>query len=170
MTTLPTKLRPAATQCRDEIFAVVRSLADLGLDRHLGHPEGTDPEWGKKAGLAGPTAAIVAELVSEDAKAASRTYEALMRLLWPHQAPEQAGRPDWWSTPLGKLCARQAVNDDTVGVSTATAAAMLGVTKGTVAQMVNRGNLDRHAGGGAGPTATGVSRAGVLRRIIRDNP
>lgn len=161
-TTVATKLRPAATQCRDEIQAVARSLAALGL-------EGLELEGGKKA-LSGPAATIVANLASEDTKVARHTYAALMALLWPHQPPEQAGRPDWWRTPLGQLCARQAADDGAVGVSSATAAAMLGVTKGTVAQMVSRGNLDRHSGGGAGPTATGVSRAGVLRRIIRDNP
>lgn len=161
MTTTATKLRPAVTQCRDEIYAVVRSLADLGLDD-------PGPAWEKK-GLAVTAATIVADLAGDDAKVASRTHEALMTLLWPHRPPEQAGRPDWWSTPLGQLCARVAVNDDTVGVSHATAAAMLGLTKGTIGQMVTRGNLERHSGGGAGPTATGVSRAGVLRRIISLN-
>jgi hypothetical protein len=76
--------------------------------------------------------------------------------VWPSGDPD----PDWWRTPLGRVCARSLGNDDAEAVTHSVAAAMLGVTRGTVAQLVHRGTLDRHPDGG-------VTRASVLMRIGR---
>jgi hypothetical protein len=80
-----------------------------------------------------------------------------MGLLWAQAQPEACGRADWWTTPLGRLCARWA--GDETAVTQETAAQMLGVTRGTVAQLVARGTLGRHGGG--------VSRVSVLQRLAR---
>lgn len=83
----------------------------------------------------------------------------LMCLLWP-VAPEHCGQAGWWRSPLGQACARSLGHDAGESVSQSVAAVMLGVTRGTVAQLVHRGTLDRHPDGG-------VLRASVLRRLAR---
>lgn len=90
----------------------------------------------------------------------AQTVIDLMCVLWPHGSPEDSGCPEWWRTPLGRLCARSLGTDDAEAVSRSVAAAMLGVTAGTVQQLVHRGTLDRHPAGG-------VLRASVLQRIDR---
>lgn len=54
--------------------------------------------------------------------------------------------------------ARREAEADSESVTYATAAAMLGVTKGTVSQLVARGKLDRH------PEEGGVSVASIIAR------
>lgn len=95
-----------------------------------------------------------------DDKLAAEACLSVMTVLWPHGSPEDVGEPGWWRTPLGRLCARSLGRDDTEAVTHSVAAAMLGVTRGTVAQMVHRGTLDRHPDGG-------VLRASVLQRLAR---
>lgn len=48
---------------------------------------------------------------------------------------------DWWSTPLGRLCAAGLTGDQSE-VTWATAARMLRVAPGTVARMMARGNTE----------------------------
>lgn len=66
--------------------------------------------------------------------------------------------PEWWQTPVGRLCARSLGHDDAEAVTRSMAAAMLGVHPGTVAQLVHRGTLERHPDGG-------IRRSSVLARI-----
>lgn len=104
---------------------------------------------------------IVAELAQDDDdRLAGEACLTVMGVLWPHCAPEHCGRADWWQTPLGRLCARSIGRHDGEAVSHSVAAAMLGVTRGSVAQWVARGTLDRHPDGG-------VLRASVLQRLGR---
>lgn len=103
------------------------------------------------------TAVLTADEHEEEA---AELVQDLMGVLWPHGAPEQVGRADWWATPLGRACARSLGRGDAEAVTQHVAAAMLGVTRGTVAQLVARGTLDRHPDGG-------VLRASVLQRIDR---
>lgn len=98
-------------------------------------------------------------LAAQLLRLSAQTCIDVMCALWPHGAPEQVGRADWWRTPLGRACARSLGRDDAESVSHSVAAAMLGVHRGTVAQLVARGKLDRHPDGG-------VLRASVLARII----
>lgn len=73
----------------------------------------------------------------------------------------QEADPDWWRLPLGRLCAAALEGQATdESVTQKQAAAMLGVTRGTVAQLVARGTLARHADGG-------VSKAAVFARILK---
>ncbi len=88
----------------------------------------------------------------------------VMTVLWPHTGPERCGQPEWWTSPLGRLCARslrQWSSDEEV--THAVAAAMLGISRGTVGTMVHRGVLDRgHSGG--------VTLPSILRRISQKRP
>ncbi|MEH1124859.1 hypothetical protein [Micromonospora sp. CPCC 206061] len=63
--------------------------------------------------------------------------------------------PTWWTTELGRAIAH-ALDDQ--GVSQTEAALLLGVTKGTISQLVARGTLARVAGGQ-------VSLTSVLDRL-----
>jgi hypothetical protein len=92
----------------------------------------------------------------EDDRLAAQTVIDLMCALFPHCDPA----PEWWRTPAGRLCARSLGRDDTEAVTRSVAAAMLGVTPGTIAQLVHRGTLARHPDGG-------ISRASVLARLAR---
>lgn len=108
------------------------------------------------------TAATLAGQLCQDTddRLAAQTCIDVMCTLWPHGAPEDVGRADWWRTPLGRMCARSLGRDDAEAVTHSVAAAMLGVTRGTIAQWVTRGTLDRHPDGG-------VLRASVLQRLAR---
>lgn len=84
----------------------------------------------------------------------------LIAALWPHGWPESVGEAGWWRTPLGLVCARLLASERGV-VTHAQAAAILAVSPGTVATLVNvRGALERADGGG-------VVRGSVLARLAR---
>lgn len=148
------KLTPPAKQCRDELNRVVRALSTLGL------------KLGTKAELNSQIETLAADLVgrlsetAQDADVpprAAKTADDLMNVLWPNGSPEDCGQPDWWMSSLGRLCARNLRGDDR-SVSHATAAAMLGVSRGTIGTLTTRGRLAKHEDGG-------VSRASILDRL-----
>lgn len=87
---------------------------------------------------------------------AAEACQSIMSLLWPHAQPEDCGRSDWWRTPLGRLCAHTIIDDR--AITYASAASMLGVQRGTVSVMAQRGTLARHHDGG-------VVRSAVLQRL-----
>lgn len=98
---------------------------------------------------------IAAQLDSDDDHIAAEVVVDLMGLLWPHGDPD----PLWWRSPLGLRCAASLGRAEGGAVSRSVAAAMLGVTVGTVDQLLHRGTLGRVEGG--------VSRADVLARLAR---
>lgn len=83
----------------------------------------------------------------------------IMAVLWPHGSPDELD-PGWWRTPLGIAVARCLGPDSDCSITHSTAAAILGVSRGTIGVLVHRGTLDRHPDGG-------VDRASVLRRLTR---
>lgn len=113
-------------------------------------------EWPRQ--LARRARGIALTLCAGDDDDAAETCIDIMNALWPHGTPEHLGHADWWRTPLGQVCARSLGHRDSEAVTISVAAAMLGVTRGTVAQLLNRGKLDRHPDGG-------VLRASVLQRL-----
>lgn len=127
--------------------------------------------------IAGPDAAIAWEqtilarcdhlarqLVESEPAEVAEVVIDVMTVLWPHTGPERCGQPEWWTSPVGRLCAQSLRSSASDGeVTHAVAAAMLGVTRGAVGTMVHRGTLDR------GP-AGGVTASSVLRRIAQRRP
>lgn len=148
-------LAAAAAQLRNELGVAAWHLHALGL----AFADPTDPIV--RSQLDGVSRVLVAQLAQDDDdRLAAQTCIDLMVALWPHASPEDVGEAAWWQTALGRLCARSLGRDDAESVSQSVAAAMLGVTRGTVAQLVARGTLDRHPDGG-------VLRASVLQRLSR---
>lgn len=66
-----------------------------------------------------------------------RTAADVMHALWGTDDPDE----QWWRTPLGRRCARALANTSTETVTHQRAADMLGITRGSIAQMVHRGTL-----------------------------
>jgi len=140
---------PDATvaQLRDELGTVAFGLAGL---------LGTDilPILNDRITVAAER--LYADLDCGDAP--STTGVDILTVLWPHCDPDL----DWWRTPLGLAVAPllAATVDADEGWSHADAATVLGVTRGTVAQLVHRGQLDRTPDGS-------LSRPSVLTRLVR---
>lgn len=134
----------AGAQLPDELGALAARIgAVLGTDLQLALTQRAQD----RAGL------LVAELTDGDHPDA--TADDLLALLWPDDPPL-----DWWRTPLGLLCAPTAVREDAPGWSRSEAAEVLGVSPGTVAQLVARGTLEPADGGG-------INRRSVLARVVR---
>lgn len=95
---------------------------------------------------------LVAEMAAGNL--AATTVADALNLLWPAGPP-----PEWWSTPLGLLVAPLAYDDETWSHSEA--AAVLGVTRGTVARAVERGNIPK------APTGA-LPRRAVLARLLNN--
>lgn len=151
--TTTSPLGDVARQIRDE-------LADRAWRLHICGLPFADPVAEIARTQLTATAAVLAGQLCQDTddRLAGQTCIDLMCTLWPHGAPEDVGRADWWQTPLGRACARSLGRDDAEAVTQEVAAAMLGLARTTVATMLVRGNLDRHPDGG-------VLRASVLQRL-----
>lgn len=144
MSDLHTRL---VAQLRDELGRCAYPLAVLaGPDEALDWP----------ARLNARVDGIALALLSPDDDEAAEMAVDVMAALWPRTDPD----PSWWQTPLGRVLARSVGADDVEAVTHSVAAAMLGVTRGTIAQLVHRGALDRHPDGG-------VLRSSILQRIAQ---
>ena len=98
---------------------------------------------------------LAAQLCTDgDDRLVAQTVEDLLAALWPTGEVD----PAWWRTPVGARCAASLGLGDTGAVTHSVAAAMLGVTPGTISQLTHRGTLARHPDGG-------VDRGAVLRRV-----
>lgn len=120
----------------------------------LDTPEATMDVDRRAATMAART---IGPLCSPDDREAAQATIDVICALWPDgtEPPHE-----WWRTPLGRLCARSAGTDDAEAVTYSVAAAMLGVTRGTISQMTHRGTLDRHPDGG-------VLRSSIMQRLSR---
>jgi hypothetical protein len=138
-----------AAQLRDELGGVARAVGDvLGVDLLLDMEQRLEPACHR----------LAAELCSEDDHLAAEAVLTVMCARWPDGTEPP---PEWWHTPVGRMVARSVGRDDSEAVTRSVAAAMLGRSPGTVAQLVHRGSLDRHPDGG-------ITRASVLARLARD--
>lgn len=108
------------------------------------HP-GTNGEVRQAVADAARNTATALEHAGDDELA--DTVIAVMNLLW-----HEADPPDeWWSTPLGTRCAMSLGNEQARSWTYATAAAWLGVARGTVAALGSRGTIAKHPDGGLVP-------------------
>lgn len=108
--------------------------------------------------------AVVAKNVTDRLKENdTKIAFSLMRLMWPAGWPTTINRAEWWATPLGKLTAAAIASSpdelDDRPVTHSQAAAMLGVTKGTIAQHTHRGTLTPN------PTTRQLTRNQILNQI-----
>ena len=97
---------------------------------------------------------LAAQLGSGDDNLVAETVIDLMHAIWGQADPP----PEWWRTPLGRLVAGSIGRDDAEAVTPSVAAAMLGVSRGRVYQLIEAGKLDRHPDGG-------VLRSDILQRL-----
>lgn len=136
---------PVADQLCDDVEAriITPTAALLGVDLHDILRERIEQSAPR----------IAAELSAPDTAASAA--RDLMSLLWGDSDPA----PHWWQTPLGRAVAG-GLHDRTDPLTHAESAAMLGVTRGTVATLVHRGTLARHPDGG-------VLAASVMQRLHR---
>ncbi|WP_454859646.1 hypothetical protein [Promicromonospora soli] len=99
---------------------------------------------------------LAAELTGAEPRVRAQAVIDLMNSLWGQGDPPA----HWWNTPLGRTCAGALASQVDVAITHQEAADMLGITRGSIAQMVARGTLLRHQDGG-------VEKAAVLRRLAR---
>lgn len=132
-------------QLRDELDATLFPLGSL---------LGTDITLTLSARVDDSAESILLRL--SDPQEGSDTVNALMGILWGAGQPYEG----WWQTDLGKICAQALTGTTSDHVSQYEAARMLGVTRGTVSQLIARGALDRHPEGG-------VSLSSIYARIGR---
>jgi hypothetical protein len=144
-----------AEQLRRELWATARANADL---------LGADIAEQVELRIPAACTRLAAELCSNDDRTAAGATQLVMLARWPDDTEPP---PVWWQTPVGRLAARS-VGDHGEAVTQHVAAAMLGVARGTVSQMLTRGDkgeggsggLERHPDGG-------ITRASVLARLAR---
>ncbi|WP_174567357.1 hypothetical protein [Actinomadura kijaniata] len=88
-----------------------------------------------------------AQLLGPDDRTAVMTSARLIAALFPGDGPFDP--PDaWWRTAFGRAVARRTGHPGAEAVGFATAAAMLGITRQGVHDLVKRAKLDRHPDGG----------------------
>lgn len=130
-------------QLGDELQLVAERLAALAPDLH---PLTNDRVRRSLAQAAEHAAMLICGDDVDDGIRAQAIID-VMNVLWPTSDPD----PDWWSTPLGQACARSLGAASATSWTQSVAAAQLGVTVGTIKQLVHRGTLARHPDGGVVP-------------------
>ena len=85
-------------------------------------------------------------LCGEDDRAAAFLAIRLVSALYPSDAPFDPPAA-WWATPLGRAVARRAGHPAAAAVPVSVAAAMLGITRQGVHDLVRRRKLDRDPDG-----------------------
>lgn len=144
---------------REQVAAALAQELGAAADA-IGGLVGKTERWQWEQAVQAQAPLIASQLCQLDDDPSTRRAAAdVMRVLWPRCSPEEAGRPDWWRSLLGLVCARPISQTDTRTVSHTAAAAILGVPRNHIGQMVKRGQLDRH------PDDARVQRSSVLRRL-----
>jgi hypothetical protein len=100
-------------------------------------------------------------LSGEDDRAAAFLAIRLVTALYPGDEPFDPPAA-WWSTPLGRAVARRAGHPAAVAVPVPVAAAMLGITRQGVHDLIRRRKLDRDQDGA-------VSTASIQARLSRSH-
>lgn len=98
-------------------------------------------------------------LCGEDDRAAAFLAIRLVSALYPGDAPFDPPAL-WWGTPLGRAVARRAGHPAAAAVPVSVAAAMLGITRQGVHDLVRRRKLDRDTDGA-------IATASIQARLSR---
>jgi hypothetical protein len=93
------------------------------------------------------TRAWAALVLGDDDKAAAYIAGRLISALFPGDGPFDPPA-EWWATPFGRAVALRVGHPTARAVPVSVAAAMLGITRQGVHDLLNRGKLTRHADGG----------------------
>jgi hypothetical protein len=88
-----------------------------------------------------------AQLLGPDDKLAVRTAARLIAAVFPGDEPFDPPQA-WWRSAFGQAVARRAGHPGAAAVPYVTAAAMLGITRQGVHDLVKRAKLERHPDGG----------------------
>src|SRR5260370_29031762 len=100
-----------------------------------------------RKGVREETYAWGAMLLEGDDKAAAYPAGRLIAALFPGDGPFDPPA-EWWATPFGRAVALRVGHPTARAVPVSAAAAMLGITRQGVHDLLNRGKLSRHADGG----------------------
>ncbi|PSL05401.1 hypothetical protein CLV30_104271 [Haloactinopolyspora alba] len=106
--------------------------------------DATDPLRTK---LRGDAEMWAAQLLGPDDHTARAVAVRLVAALYPGDAPFDP-RDDWWQTPLGRTVARRLGHPSRQHVPFSVAAAMLGISRQGVHDLITRQKLHRHPDGG----------------------
>jgi hypothetical protein len=98
-------------------------------------------------------------LCGADDQSAAFLAIRLVSALYPGDEPFDPP-PAWWDTPLGRAVARRAGHPAAAAVSVPVAAAMLGITRQGVHDLIRRHKLDRDPDGA-------ISTASIQARLAR---
>jgi len=88
-----------------------------------------------------------AQLLGPDDRLARHAGARMISAFYPGDGPFEMPA-QWWASPLGRAIARRLGHPGRDVLSYPEAAAMLGITRQGVHDLVRRGKLDRHADGG----------------------
>lgn len=88
-----------------------------------------------------------AQLLGRDEREAVYAAARIVAALYPGDRVFDPAE-DWWRTPLGRVVARRVGHPGKAQLSYSEAAAMLGITRQGVHDLVRRHKLRRHPGGG----------------------
>ncbi|MGQ0680641.1 MAG: hypothetical protein ACT4OM_13485 [Actinomycetota bacterium] len=152
----PAALQAVALQLADELHLVLWPAASLmpGIRDLILDPQALMADCERLAHQLLDDREQVDELGINADEIAAETAQDVICGLWPRSEPDH----EWWTTPLGRACARSYGIEDAGAVSASVAASRLGVSRGRVYQLLREGKLDRHPDGG-------VVNASVMRRL-----
>ncbi|GAT64513.1 hypothetical protein PS9374_00143 [Planomonospora sphaerica] len=138
-------MEPSADERRalaEDLRRIVGSRVLDPLDILFGEdePSGADERLRERLEVKSRTWADV--LLGEDDRAAAYMAIRLVSTLYPGDAPFDPPAA-WWATPLGRAVARRAGHPAATAVTVSVAAAMLGITRQGVHDLMRRGKLGR---------------------------
>lgn len=102
-----------------------------------------------------------AQLLGPDDRVARHAGARMISAFYPGDGPFEMPA-EWWRTPLGRVVARRMGHPSREAVSYAEAAAMLGITRQGVHDLVRRNKLDRHP-------EEGITAASIQARLRSRN-
>ena len=147
-----------AEQIDDELARCALALGSA-LEGFADHSDPSDPctalQFGLRNRIREAAPVLAARLLQEDRTIAEETAVDLMHALWPNLNVTPPG--GWWGTALG--VAVNKATDPNALVPYSSAAAMLDLTKGRIAQLVKEGLLE------PGPRRRGVTLGSVQMMI-----
>jgi hypothetical protein len=140
---------PTRTQLEDQLVRLVEVRLLDPLEILL---EGDDAIDAVRALVQRHASGWASQMLDGDDRAAVAAIVRLVSSLFPSDGPFEPP-VDWWRTPMGQVLAHRVGHPTAESVSYPVAGAMLGISRQGVHDLVNRGKLARHPGGGVVPAS-----------------